>query len=105
MLLQDGRTEAALASIGPDIPLFLLFELFLVLMAFSVARELGDYRDNRRERLYRRDQPKGSALPPLPPLYQEDADDIASHHDFRPRYGQLSEGIRISRKTVIKFVI
>ncbi len=96
---------AALATFGPDIPLFLLFDLLLVLMAFSVARELGDYQDYCREWLYRRDQPKGTELPPLPPLHSEDAEKHRFYHDFRPRYGRLSEGIRTSRKAVLRFVV
>jgi hypothetical protein len=105
MLLQDGRTEAAVASFGPDIPLFLLFDLLLVLVAFSVAGELGDYLDNRREWSYRRDQPKGVEPPPLPPLHPEDASQHRFYHDFRPRYGRPGEGFRASGKAVKRFVV
>ena len=91
-LLLNGRTEAAIASFGPDFPLYSLFGLLMVLVGFSIAKEIGDYVDARREWLYRRDQPGDAMLNPLPPVRHEEVGDHHFYHDFRLRYGSFLKG-------------
>lgn len=105
MLLLNGGLESAISKIGPDIPLYQIVYLLWILVGYSIIVEIAIYFDSRRDWIYRRDQPKDVVLPPLQPEHPEEASKHRIYHDFRARYGKYNLGIKLSRRSVERYMI
>ncbi len=97
MLLLGGGLQEAIAHDLFDLDLKLIFTLYFVSAMFTVFMQLGEFVDHRHPWL------EGSAQ-----IAAQEKEDPAQHrwfHDFRLRYGSLFNGLKLSRSTLVGFVL
>lgn len=96
-LLLGGRLQSAMSDEAFELDLYLLFALYFVIAVFNIFMVLGEFVDHRRRCL--------EANEGMAPLVKEDPTQHRWFHDFRLRYGSLYFGFKLSRATLIGFVI
>jgi len=96
-LLLDGRLEEELADAMFELDLYLLFALYFIGAAFNVLVQFGEFVDHRRSWM--------EGTEHSIPQEKEDPKEHRWIHDFRIRYGSLFNGLRLSRRNLIGFVI
>lgn len=95
--LLGGRLQEAVNDEIFELDLISLFLLYLVCALFNVFLPLGEFIDHRHAWLERNEQ--------VAPHEKEDPNGHIWYHDFRPRYGSVSNGIVLSKKSATRFVI
>jgi hypothetical protein len=95
--LLGGRLQEAVNDEIFELDLISLFVLYLVGALFNVFLPLGEFIDHRRAWLERNER--------VAPREKEDPKDHLWYHDFRLRYGSVSNGIVLSKKSANRFVI
>jgi hypothetical protein len=96
-LLLGGRVQEVFSDELFELDLEMLFALYFVGALFKVFMQLGEFVDHRRAWL------EGSDL--TVPRVPEDLKEHRWFQDFRLRYGSLYQGLKLSRSTLIGFVI
>jgi len=96
-LLLGGRVQEVFSDEIFELDLEMLFALYFVGATFKVFMQLGEFVDHRRAWL------EGSDL--TVPRVPEDPKEHRWFHDFRLRYGSLYQGLKLSRSTLIGYVI
>jgi len=96
-LLLDGRLQTEIADKMFELDIEQLFLLYLIGALFSLFMQLGEFIDHRRAWWERGKQ--------VEPREKEDIKDHRWHHDFRLRYGSLSNGLKLSKSALFKYTI
>lgn len=96
-LLLGGRLQTAISDEDFELDLYLLFALYFVIAVFNVLMVLGEFVDHRHIWLEKNGQ--------VVPQEKEDPEQHRWFHDFRLRYGSLYFGFKLSKATLVGFVI
>ena len=96
-LLLDGRLEKEFADTLFELDLDLLFALYFIGAAFNILVQFGEFIDHRRAWM------EGTEY--AAPREKEDPKEHRWIHDFRIRYGSLINGLKLSKRTLVGFVI
>ncbi|MCG7841459.1 MAG: hypothetical protein MIO87_06030, partial [Methanomassiliicoccales archaeon] len=75
----------------------LLFALYFIVAAFNILVQFGEFIDHRRTWM--------EGTEHAAPREKEDPNEHRWIHDFRIRYGSLINGLKLSKRTLVGFVI
>jgi hypothetical protein len=105
VLFTGAGLHDAIRTAGPDIDMVSLFLLFVALIGLGMLYIIGEWVDYRQSWLRAKAAIDGTPYFPKQQRLPEDPKAHRPWHDFRFRYGRLTNGIRMARGAMIRFVI
>ncbi|NLX47998.1 MAG: hypothetical protein GXY70_07520 [Euryarchaeota archaeon] len=96
-MLLGGRAENVISREAFELDLDLLFVLYFFTAILAVLMQFAEMYDHRRIWM------EGGGRIPAKEL--ERPEDHRFYHDLRPRYGSLFKGLKLTRSTLISFVV